>query len=208
MEDYISVSDSDDSVNFVPDEEEEVQTFHVLSIDVGRFNLGYCVVESISGAILEMERIQLFLPQGAFNAQHAALCVVNFADGVLNRFPIQKVLIERQITNTKNGMLEFMLHGFFNGKVINCVSIDPVTAKHYIGEARPSYHSKKKRCIRFVEEYLTAIDERFYLQAPEVGNRFFGMIKKDDIADALIQVLFDAMGVVTIPEYPPARRRV
>ena len=210
MEDIISISDSESShgsIIFYPPNEAE-EPCYVISIDVGQINLGHCVVDITTGAIEALDRVQLLLPQGPFNAAQVTFCVSDFADALLNRFPAtQKVLIERQVTNTKNGMIEFMLHGYFSGKGINCLSIDPSRTKMFLGDNSPSYHKRKRRCARFVEMYLRARHERYFLKSPGVGERFFGMIKKDDVADAVIQFLFDAEGLVTIPEYPARRQQ-
>lgn len=156
----------------------------ILSLDVGRRNLGVCLLDD-DGRILRWTTLDF--------PSLAAGDVVATLNRMDNSFDL--VLVERQPSrNPSMKRLEAFLEMYFakDGKVVRLV--DPrrkldfaAQSPYWDADAAGgpwTYHRRKKLAVAAAAKFLDA-----HPQDPEVERAFRDAPKKDDLADSLLQAL-------------------
>lgn len=152
-----------------------------LSFDVGIKNLAFCIYDT-ENKIKKWEVITI--PQN----KNKSICqsVVEKLDEYPEMLDVETVLIEKQPSrNNKMRLIECLLNTYFvvKKKTLKVIVYSP---KHKLGnntfKGKSNYSQRKKLSIHRTSQYLTETNSPF-LQIFNLSK------KKDDLADALLQIL-------------------
>jgi len=167
-------------------------TRFILSIDIGSVNFAvvcydvnnklfvHCALHNISAHM-----------RTNMDTSNAVYGIVRDLISVFPLLSISHVLIEKQVrfipnsrskTCVNNSTIERSLFGIFLAFGVTTVSIDPRAADWKVG----SHKMNKKIAVRMMDQYIS---ESIYLFSKNVTDMINALRKKDDVADAVVQVV-------------------
>lgn len=164
----------------------------IVSVDIGRVNGAYCVYNTISKTIIDLKKWEI---SGTFSAVTAATQVTSLINNILEEigprsymFIIEKQLLFKspmqQYTSTINVSLEAAWHAVLLSKGLEALSTDPKQVKKMF--EMPAGSDKKKYSVKMVNQLIQSDD---IICTDEVKFTFQSTPKKDDLADAIIQLI-------------------
>jgi hypothetical protein len=156
---------------------------YVVAIDVGVKNLGICVWDFNTAKIVQLQTVSL-VPQGRYVPKNN----VSYVRSFLSRFEpyftdASVVLIERQM-RVNMRIIESVIQALYFDK---CIVVSPRLVKMHYNLSTKSYKGNKDKAIDWAIEFALENPQAF---ASGVTNEFSLSKKKDDMADALIMVLY------------------
>jgi hypothetical protein len=180
---------------------------YILSFDVGKVNLGLACFDKTSNQLVSCRLISLGGKD--LDSRSIAVKVNEIVSNLLSEWPrysIEVVLVEKQIlygtrspgqyfdarTCTTNAMVEACLHSAFLANNVETVTCNPNKSINYLKEQgvkkHENRHEKKKNTIKYVRELIKNENNVFGF-SKEAKSTFQSLKKKDDVADAIVQVL-------------------
>lgn len=139
----------------------------IASVDIGTKNLGYAIWDS---SIVDFGVVDLtqFKKGKDYAAMAKALCDTGIFD------ECDTILIERQM-QARMKVLATALRCFFWDKA---VLIAPQSVKRHFKSGTKKHSTNKKKAVDIVAPFIKDLD------------KFKALRKKDDVADAILQVLY------------------
>tara|TARA_B110000046_G_scaffold183095_1_gene218451 strand:- start:2399 stop:2944 length:546 start_codon:yes stop_codon:yes gene_type:complete len=156
---------------------------YVVSIDVGIKNLGICVFDFSSSKFVCWKNCSL-VTSGRYIPSNN----VNYIRSFINEHSQYldnsvAVLIERQMRCNMR-IIESVLHALYFD---NCIIIQPRAVKMHYDLGTKNYRHNKDKAVSWVKQFLHFNRSAF---TENTIQAFEGAPKKDDLADALIMVLY------------------
>jgi hypothetical protein len=156
---------------------------YVIAIDVGVKNLGICVWDFDTTKIELLSTVSL-VPQGRYIPGENVAYVRNFLARFKPYFADAKVvLIERQM-RVNMRIIQSVIQALYFEK---CIVVSPRLVKMHYDLSTKSYKGNKAKSVEWATEFALSNPGTF---ATGVTNEFSLSKKKDDMADALIMVLY------------------
>ena len=156
---------------------------YVVAIDVGVKNLGICVWDFQTAKIELLSTVSL-VPQGRYIPMENVSYVRSFLARFKTYFTDAKVvLVERQM-RVNMRIIESVIQALYYEK---CVVVSPRLIKMHYDLSTKSYKGNKDKAVEWAVEFALSNPQAF---AAGVTNEFSLSKKKDDMADALIMVLY------------------
>lgn len=155
----------------------------VLAIDVGIKNLGICCYDFIQNQVVHWDNVSL-VPNGRYVPSQNVQYVRDFVakhKAFFDRASI--VLIERQMRCNMR-IVEAVLQCMFYE---HCCVISPRSVKAHYGLSTRNYRMNKAKAVEWAKEFVNANPHVF---APTVLDLFVRSGKQDDLADALLLVMY------------------
>lgn len=155
---------------------------YIVSIDVGVQNLGICVWDFVTSQIVYLSNASIV--QGRYAPKDNVHYVRCFIERFQKYFDNAKVvLIERQM-RVNMRIIESVIQALHYEK---CIVVSPRLIKMHYDLSTKTYRGNKIRAIEWATEFATNNPEAF---AAGVTKEYSLAKKKDDMADALIMVLY------------------
>ena len=156
---------------------------YVVAIDVGVKNLGICVWDFHTAKIEHLETVSL-VPLGCYIPSEN----VNYVRSFISRFKTyftdaKVVLIERQM-RVNMRIIESVIQALYYDK---CVVVSPRLIKMHYDLSTKSYKGNKAKAVEWATDFALNNPEAF---ATGITDTFSASKKKDDMADALIMILY------------------
>jgi hypothetical protein len=156
---------------------------YVVAIDVGVKNLGICVWDFNTAKIEHLETVSL-VPHGRYIPSDNVSYVRSFISRFNTYFTDAKVvLVERQM-RVNMRIIESVIQALYYEK---CVVVSPRLIKMHYDLSTKSYKGNKAKAVEWAMEFVLNNPQSF---APGVIDKLSTSKKKDDMADALIMVLY------------------
>lgn len=158
----------------------------VLSIDIGRKNLGWCYFDGI------MFDFGIFViddkknPKSIVNYRCNRLNI--FIQDIFTKYPVDVVVVERQVQSNTIAM-ELMycicgiLHGRRNNNEYEMIIYDPKMKFKYTYDI---YNTSKKEHKKLSIRYAGNILRRLVFHDSPLHDKFNSAAKKDDMSDAIM----------------------
>ena len=155
----------------------------VVAIDVGIKNMGVCAFDFCSGQVVLWENVSL-VPSGRYIPAQNVQYVREFVLKYQSYFELASVvLVERQMRCNMR-IIEALLHSTFWGK---CHVVQPRCVKVHYGLSTNNYKQNKAKAVEWAKSFL---HHNALVFAPGTAERFVDNRKQDDLADALLLVMF------------------
>jgi hypothetical protein len=153
---------------------------YVISIDVGIKNLGLCIFHMQLGKVVVWTNESL-VPRGK---QYFPRQNVEYVRALIERYrpyfdSCFQLVVERQMRSNMRVIEAILETSYFN----NCTIISPRSVKAHYGLSTRNYKMNKLVAVQWVERFLESNPDT----AP---TELFKGAKKDDLADALIMLLY------------------
>ena len=160
----------------------------VVAIDVGIKNLAVCAYCFLTSKVIHWDNVSL-VPTGryipAMNVQYVRDFVMKhnhlFANAAV-------VVVERQMRCNMR-IIESVLQTMFFDR---CIVINARCVKAHYGLSTRNYRANKAKAVEWADNFVqnnpTAFQER--MDFGSVSTRFTGTGKQDDLADALLLVMY------------------
>ena len=156
---------------------------YVIAIDVGVKNLGICVWDFNTTKIELLSTVSL-VPQGRYIPGENVAYVRNFLARFKTYFADAKVvLIERQM-RVNMRIIQSVIQALYYEK---CIVVSPRLVKMHYDLSTKSYKGNKAKAVEWATEFALSNPDTF---AAGITNEFSLSKKKDDMADAMIMVLY------------------
>jgi hypothetical protein len=171
----------------------DLTTSYVLSMDIGPKNCAWIVVNTETKKVIVWEKFAYTAPYSSSNIAKQSVCFFDRLMRALHPIGASEnnvdVVIEHQMTYSKrfsaiNGMIQTAFHTIMVERGFRCWEMYPVTVKamFQLGSRR----EKKKSSIKKAQEL---IDTGAVVLTVEQKNVFVATVKKDDLADCLLQAV-------------------
>ena len=159
----------------------------VVAIDVGIKNLAICVYDFLTNKVVHWDNVSL-VPNGryipALNVQYVRNFVYRYNEIFANAAVI---IIERQMRCNMR-IIEAVLQCMFFEK---CVVVNARCVKLHYNLGTRNYKANKAKAVEWVHTYIDNNPDVFATGADHpIANRFKQGGKQDDLADALIMVMY------------------
>ena len=156
---------------------------YIVAIDVGVKKLGICVWDFDTAKIAHLSTVSL-VPRG----RHVPGDNVKYVRGFTARFKhyfddAKVVLIERQM-RVNMRIIESVIQALYYEK---CIVVSPRLIKMHYDLSTKSYRGNKAKAVEWATEFALNNPSAF---APGITKEYSLSKKKDDMADALIMVLY------------------
>ena len=156
---------------------------YVVAIDVGVKNLGICVWDFNTAKIALLQTVSI-VPHGRYMPGENVRYVRDFISRFQQYFDDAKVvLIERQM-RVNMRIIESVVQALYYEK---CIVVSPRLIKMHYDLSTKSYRGNTAKAVEWVTEFALSNPQAF---APGVTKEYSLSKKKDDMADALIMVLY------------------
>jgi hypothetical protein len=179
-----------------------VVAMYLIAVDVGIKNLGFIVYCLKSRKVVCWERLTVsgddkYMPQNNVAYMHALVAhySVYFESAV-------KVVVEKQMRANMR-IIEAILHTMFYSI---CDIVNAKFIKAHFNLSTPSYRQNKKAAVEFVSNFLKEPQTQVW-NAEECLGKFTQSTKKDDLADAMLLLLY-YLDTFTFCALPAAAGRV
>ncbi len=154
----------------------------VLAIDIGIKNLGLCAYDFCESKVVHWDNVSIV--QGRYvpmqNVQYVRDFVARHAE-LFARAAV--IVVERQMRSNMR-VIEAVLQTMFFER---CVVVSPRCVKMHYGIGHRDYRKNKVAAINWATEFCAANGPIF---PPEVLDVFTRGKKQDDLADALLMVMY------------------
>lgn len=160
----------------------DIKPFTILSIDIGKKNLGYSIYD---GTNLEfgMYNItqQIKLSKLKQNIEGRNTVLINWLNEIKSKYTINKIIVEKQIIRNVVAMcIQSCIISFGLMNSIEVFTFDPKNKFTFSGD---NYNSKNKEHKKLVVKYTTNLLTKLY---PDKLELFNSIPKQDDISDSII----------------------
>ena len=155
----------------------------VIAIDVGIKNLGLCAYDFCSNQVIHWDNVSL-VPNGRYVPAQNVQYVRDFVWKHHTLFSnCNTLVIERQMRcNMRIIEAVFQTLYFDRCKVINARSV-----KLHYGLSTRNYRANKQKAVEWATAFVKANTAVF---CPELIDRYLAGSKQDDLADALLLVMY------------------
>ena len=158
---------------------------YTLSIDIGKHNLGYALLNKVD------DNIEFGLIDIDSNLKHKNSFIVErtgviyeFVRGMFDKYSIDSVIIEKQMR--VNVVATEIMNLFVGILYPYCQNIILFQPKHKFTRMNISYTTKYKAHKRLSIDLMRKVIEKYY---PSMLEQFDKLEKKDDVADSLFMIL-------------------
>ena len=159
----------------------------VVAIDVGIKNLAICVYDFLTNKVVHWDNVSL-VPNGryvpALNVQYVRDFVYRHNEIFANAAVI---IVERQMRCNMR-IIESVLQCMFFEK---CVVVNARCVKLHYNLGTRNYKANKAKAVEWVHTFIDSNPDSFATIADQsVAHRFKQGSKQDDLADAMIMVMY------------------
>lgn len=155
----------------------------LVAIDVGVVNLGLCVYDMVKSQVVHWENVAL-VPTGRYIPSQNVRYVREFIARYEHLFAeAMHVVVERQMRCNMR-VIEALLQHSFWGK---CTVVSPRSVKAHYYLSMNNYRENKQAAVRFVDSF---VHNNPGVLGPLHTDKWRTAAKKDDLADALLLVLY------------------
>jgi hypothetical protein len=158
----------------------------IISIDIGMQNMAYCLAQYNNKlSIIEWKTINLFTETETTNISPQSIITL-FEEKLPQFFSADVILIENQPPNSKFKKIQDYLQMFFTVRGIKLIKLCHPNLKYRNVKSKQlknTYKKRKKLSISLITTYLQKTKDNSNL---DILN---SCQKKDDLADALLQLL-------------------
>ena len=158
---------------------------YTLSIDIGKHNLGYALLNKVDDNI-EFGLIDIdsnLKHKNSFIVESAGV-IYEFVRGMFDKYSIDSVIIEKQMR--VNVVATEIMNLFVGILYPYCQNIILFQPKHKFTRMHISYTTKYKAHKRLSIDLMRKVIEKYY---PSMLEQFDKLEKKDDVADSLFMIL-------------------
>lgn len=161
----------------------DINTYTILSIDIGKKNLGYSIYDGINlefGIFNITQQLKLLkLKQNIEGRNTVLINWLNEIKSKYNRF--DRIIVEKQIIRNVVAMcIQSCIITFGLMNSIDVFTFDPKNKFTFTGD---NYNSKNKEHKKLVVKYTTNLLTKLY---PDKLDYFNSIPKQDDISDSII----------------------
>ena len=155
----------------------------VVAIDVGIKNLGVCAFDFCNGQVVHWENVSL-VPSGRYVPAQNVQYVRDFIHRYEALFAnASAIVIERQMRCNMR-IIESLLQMLFFDR---CHVVHARCVKLHYGLSTKNYRQNKVKAVEWATDFMKHNPLVF---GPGTAERFLGGGKQDDLADALLLVMF------------------
>lgn len=155
----------------------------IVAIDVGIKNLGICAWDFVSQQVIHWDNVSL-VPTGRYQPALNVQYVRDFIAKHQWLFNAAgNVIVERQMRCNMR-IIEAVLQTLFFER---CIVINPRCVKKHYNLSTPTYRANKAKAVEWTRDFIASHPNVF---APQPTQRWSERGKQDDLADALITLLY------------------
>eukprot|EP00962_Isochrysis_galbana_P042521 scaffold15944_cov115-Isochrysis_galbana.AAC.12 len=164
----------------------------IVAIDVGIKNLGICVLRISTGKVCHWAS-EALVDGGRYTPSRNVEYVVAFVQKHRQHFEHAKcVLVERQM-RVNMRIIEAAVQALHYDR---CIVVSPRLVKMHFGLSRNNYRLNKQAAVQWMQEFVVSVPELF---EPGLVDSALASTKQDDLADALLMVVYYADTYTTAP---------
>lgn len=160
----------------------EASPFTILSIDIGKKNLGYSIYDGTNlefGIFNITQHIKKYKLKENILGRNTVL--INWLNELNNKHNINKIIVEKQVIRNVVAMcIQSCIISYALMNSIEVLTFDPKNKFTFTGD---NYNSKTKEHKKIVIKYATNLISKLYPDKLEYFNQF---TKQDDISDSII----------------------
>ena len=156
----------------------------VVAIDVGIKNLAICVYDFLTNTVVHWENVSL-VPNGRYVPALNVQYVRDFVQRNSEIFAKAAVVVVERQMRCNMRIIEAVLQTMFFEK---CVVVNARCVKLHYGLGTRNYRANKAKAVEWVHEYIDNNPSVF--ATTSIADRFKKGGKQDDLADALIMVMY------------------
>lgn len=156
---------------------------YIVAIDVGVINLGICVLAVETGQVCHWAS-EALVSGGRYAPARNVEYVVAFVEKHRDFFEnAQCVLVERQM-RVNMRIIESVVQALHYDK---CIVVSPRLVKMHFGLSRGNYRLNKQAAVQYMQSFVQSAPDLF---EPGLVEAALGSTKQDDLADALLMLLY------------------
>lgn len=160
----------------------DINTYTILSIDIGKKNLGYSIYDgtNLEFGIFNITQ-QLKLSKLKQNIEGRNTVLINWLNEIKSKYNINKIVVEKQIIRNVVAMcIQSCIISFGLINLIDVFTFDPKNKFTFTGD---NYNSKNKEHKKLVVKYTINLLTKLY---PDKLDYLNSIPKQDDISDSII----------------------
>jgi Holliday junction resolvasome RuvABC endonuclease subunit len=160
----------------------DIKPFTILSIDIGKKNLGYSIYDgtNLEFGIYNITQ-ELKLSKLKQNIEGRNSVLINWLNEIKSKYNINKIVVEKQIIRNVIAMcIQSCIITYALVNSIDVFTFDPKNKFTFTGD---NYNSKNKEHKKLVVKYTINLLTKLY---PDKLDYFNSIPKKDDISDSII----------------------
>lgn len=160
----------------------EASPFTILSIDIGKKNLGYSIYDGTNlefGIFNITQHIKKYKLKENILGRNTVL--INWLTELNTKHNINKIIVEKQVI--RNVVAMCIQSCIISYALINSIEVFTFDPKNKFTFTGDNYNSKTKEHKKLVVKYTTNLISKLYPDKLEYFNQF---TKQDDIADSIV----------------------
>lgn len=160
----------------------EIEPYTILSIDIGKKNLGYSIYDgtNLEFGIFNITQ-QIKLLKLTQNIEGRNTVLINWLNEIKSKHNINKIVVEKQVIRNVVAMcIQSCIIAFSIMNSIEVFTFDPKNKFSFTGD---NYNTKNKEHKKLVVKYTTNLLTKLH---PDKLDYFNSTPKRDDISDSII----------------------
>lgn len=165
----------------------DISTYTILSIDIGKKNLGFSIYDGTNlefGIFNITQQIKLLKTKSnriSQNIEGRNTVLINWLNEIKSKYNINKIVVEKQIIRNVVAMcIQSCIITYALINSIDVLTFDPKNKFTFTGD---NYNSKNKEHKKLVIKYTINLLTKLY---PDKLDYFNSIPKQDDISDSII----------------------